>query len=171
MSKKIRISESQLRNVVKNSLNEEVEGNIVTSFGNSVIDSILKGGTLYDKDCPNINLNKPTLLANLDDYEIYVVGDTDSEPSVSKYYPGDYYTPPEGGDIIWNPKKFYPVYVDILKKGGENINDEYNEALSDYIVEKLSEINIDNKYEIVINTEDVENDDYGIDPYDNINDR
>lgn len=172
MNKIVKISESQFKDVVRKTLNEEVEGNIVTSFGKSIIDSILKGGVLYDKDCPDIFIDKPTLLVNHGDYTVYIIGDTDSLPTTTQYNKGDYFTPPEGGDIIWIPKKFYLIYIyDILKNNSDHLDDEYIEAISDYVIDKLPKINIDHKYKIVVNTEDVENDDYDIDPYDDINDR
>lgn len=173
MAKKIRISEFQFKKVIGRSINEEVEGNIVTSFGNSIIDAALKKGILYDENCPDIEVDDgPVLKVEFGQYTVLIVGNTDTEPSIdSSYSPGDYNTPPDGGDIYWDPKEFYPSYIYRILNNGENINDEYIEPISEYVVEKMPKINIDNRYEIIINKEDFEDDDFDIDPYDDVNDR
>ena len=170
MNKIIKISESQLKSVINKSLNEEVEGNIAMSVGNTIINGILKGGILYDEKCID-SINEPTLKANAGPYTIYIIGHTDSKPHIgTPYNPGDYNTPPEGGDVIWEPKKFYPSYVYGIFNQGKDIDEEYTEAIGEYIIEKLPEINLDNNYEIVINKEDFDDeDDFDIDPYDNKN--
>ena len=173
MGKKIRISESQFKKVITASLNEEVEGNIVMSLGNNIIAAAWTAGHSYAENSPAIDADGAALKVDSKPYTAYIVGDTDSKPFIKEpYNPGNYNTPPEGGEVYWEPKVFYPSYVYAIYNNGNYINDEYAEAIYEYIVEKLPKIDINNNYELIINKEDFDNDDgYDIDPYDDVNDR
>lgn len=175
MNKLIKINESQLKKVINLTLNEDVDNNIITSMGNIFIQSILQGGVLYDMDAPGIYENKPTLISKVNEYVIYLIGDTDSKPSINgSYNSGNYNNPPEDNtEIIWDPNVFIPEYVyGIFKNGdannGEDIGEEYTEILNNYILEKLPKIPINNQnYKIIVNQEDFESpEETDIDKYD-----
>ena len=164
MSKKIYITTDQLKTIVeskkrKPTLKEEVEGNIITSVGNTLIEAILKDGVLYDENYPGIEEPQPTLVSWSDNYTIYVMGDTNGRHEIVGSDEGDYYTAPYGGDIEWKPTMFYPEYVYGIYKGnegidGEEIDEEYEIEIGKYIIEKLPKSIPTKNYEIVVNSDE-----------------
>lgn len=177
MKKIIKISESQLRHIINRSINENIDISDIKLISHYLSNAILNGGILYDKDCPEIGENMPTLVSSDGNYTAYLVGRTDSEPYKTRYSPGDYYTPPSGGEIEWEPKIFYVKDVFLILKNtnndiGEEIDDDLFNALKKEILSNISKVPINGqKYEIVINTEDIEDFDTSDIEYDDYRDK
>lgn len=172
MKKIIKINESQLQRIINKSLNESfISDTELISY--SLFNAILNGGILYDKDCPEIGENVPTLVSNDGNYTVYLIGTTDSMPEASESDNRDYYTPPSGGEIKWSPRIFYvkDVYSIVNNKSQEEIDDKIFNILREKILKNITKVPISNKYEIIINTEEIEDFDPSDIEYDNYRDK
>lgn len=178
MGKTIKINESQFNTIINRPLKEDLENENPDVISKNLIKAILRGGILYDKDCPEIGENAPTLVCTDGKYTVFLIGTTDSKPFISSSYnPGNYYTEPEGGDIEWNPKYFYinevyGIYDNERDEFEDDIDFELFRIIEKNIYDTISKVPITYpNYEVIINSEDIEDSDTSDLEYDNYRDR
>lgn len=169
MGKIIKLNEGQVKQLLSLMINEEVEGNIVSSVADYLVKGILgpekSEKRLYDTNAPEVFEKEPTMVIVVGNYVITLLGSVDKMPYVTPVDNGDYYTPSSGGDIVWKPKVFYPKSVYDITQNKTQMDEEYFEAISEELIEKVKEIPIDySKIEIIINGENY-GDEYDVDDY------